>query len=72
MVHYRLLFSIIRNQILFLMYHLNPLPAPAVTSSVIHCILRDKPPVDVIDEKLFFCVVKAGFAQRHRKHSLIR
>lgn len=42
------------------------LPAPAVTSSVIRCILRDKPPVDVIDEKLFFCVVKAGFAQRRK------
>ena len=42
------------------------LPAPAVTSSVIRCILRDKPPVDVIDEKLFFRVVKAGFAQRRK------
>lgn len=42
------------------------LPAPAVTSSVIRCVLRDKPPVDVIDEKLFFCVVKAGFAQRRK------
>ena len=45
------------------------LPAPAVTSSVIRCILRDKPPVDVIDEKLFFCVVKAGFAQRRKTFS---
>lgn len=42
------------------------LPAPAVTSSVIRCVLRDKPPVDVIDEKLFFRVVKAGFAQRRK------
>ena len=42
------------------------LPAPVVTSSVIRCILRDKPPVDVIDEKLFFRVVKAGFAQRRK------
>ena len=42
------------------------LPAPAVTSSVICCVLRDKPPVDVIDEKLFFRVVKAGFAQRRK------
>ena len=45
------------------------LPAPAVTSSVIRCILRDKPPVDVIDEKLFFRVVKAGFAQRRKTFS---
>ena len=42
------------------------LPAPAVTSSVIRCVLRDKPPGDVIDEKLFFRVVKAGFAQRRK------
>ena len=42
------------------------LPAPAITSSVIRCVLRDKPPVDVIDEKLFFRVVKAGFAQRRK------
>lgn len=45
------------------------LPAPAVTSSVIRCILRDRPPVDVIDEKLFFRVVKAGFAQRRKTFS---
>ena len=42
------------------------LPAPAVTSSVIRCVLRDKPSVDVIDERLFFRVVKAGFAQRRK------
>lgn len=42
------------------------LPVPAVTSSVIRCVLRDKPPVDVVDEKLFFRVVKAGFAQRRK------
>ena len=42
------------------------LPAPAVTSSVIRGVLRDKPPVDVVDEKLFFRVVKAGFAQRRK------
>ena len=42
------------------------LPAPAVTSSVVRCVLRDKPPVDVVDEKLFFRVVKAGFAQRRK------
>ena len=45
------------------------LPAPAVTSCVIRCVLRDKPPVDVIDEKLFFRVVKAGFAQRRKTFS---
>ena len=45
------------------------LPAPAVTSSVIRCVLRNKPPVDVIDEKLFFRVLKAGFAQRRKTFS---
>ena len=45
------------------------LPAPAVTSSVIRCVLRDKPSLDVIDEKLFFRVVKAGFAQRRKTFS---
>lgn len=45
------------------------LPAPVVTSSVIRCVLRDKPPVDVIDEKLFFRIVKAGFAQRRKTFS---
>lgn len=45
------------------------LPAPAVTSSVIRCVLRDKPPVDVVDEKLFFRVVKVGFAQRRKTFS---
>ena len=45
------------------------LPAPAVTSSVIRCVLRDKPPVDVIDEKLFFRIVKAGFVQRRKTFS---
>lgn len=40
-----------------------------MTSSVIRCVLRNKPPVDVIDEKLFFRVVKAGFAQRRKTFS---
>lgn len=45
------------------------LPAPAVTSAVISCLLRDKPPVDVADERIFFRVVKAGFAQRRKTFS---
>lgn len=45
------------------------MPAPAVNSAVIRCILRDKPPVDVIDEKRFFRVVKAGFEQRRKTFS---
>ncbi len=42
------------------------MPAPEVTSAVIRCRLRQKPPVDVVDEKLFFRVVKAAFAQRRK------
>lgn len=45
------------------------LPAPAVTSAVISCLLRDKSPVDVEDERIFFRVVKAGFAQRRKTFS---
>lgn len=45
------------------------LPAPAVTSAVISCLLRDKPSVDVADERIFFRVVKAGFAQRRKTFS---
>ena len=40
------------------------LPAPAVTSSVIRCVLRDKPPVDVgLMRNYSSEYVKAGFAQ---------
>lgn len=45
------------------------LPAPAVTSAVIRCVLRDEPPVAISDEKIFFRVVKAGFAQRRKTFS---
>lgn len=45
------------------------LPAPEVTSAVIRCTLREKPPVEVHDEGLFFRVVKAGFAQRRKTFS---
>lgn len=45
------------------------MPAPEVTSAVICCRLREKPPVEVADEKLFFRVVKAAFAQRRKTFS---
>lgn len=45
------------------------LPAPAVNSAVVRCTVRTTPPVDVIDEKLFFRVVKAGFEQRRKTFS---
>lgn len=42
------------------------LPAPDVQSSVIRLDLRSAPPVDAVDEALFFRVVKAAFAQRRK------
>ena len=42
------------------------LPPPNVDSAVIKLTLRDMPPVEVKDEKLFFQIVKACFAQRRK------
>ena len=41
------------------------LPAPKVTSAVIHMALRDTPPVDCPPERLF-PVIRAAFAQRRK------
>ena len=42
------------------------MPKPNVDSSVLTLTLRDKPPVDVIDERYFFAIVRACFAQRRK------
>jgi len=42
------------------------MPPPNVDSAVIKLTLRDNPPVEVKDEKLFFKIVKACFAQRRK------
>ena len=42
------------------------LPAPKVTSAVLRLVPRTAPPPEVEDEKLFFQVVKASFAQRRK------
>lgn len=42
------------------------IPEPKVDSAVVLCKLLDKPPVDVLSEKLFFRVVKAAFSQRRK------
>lgn len=42
------------------------LPAPKVTSSVLHMVPRSAPPAEVEDEKAFFRVVRAAFAQRRK------
>ena len=41
------------------------IPPPAVDSAVIRCTVREKPPVEV-NERVFFRVVKAAFAQRRK------
>lgn len=41
-------------------------PAPKVDSAVLCMEVQDKPNIDVLDEKLFFKVVKAAFAQRRK------
>jgi len=42
------------------------MPAPKVDSSVIRLNVRKQPPIDLSDEKLFFRMVKAVFAQRRK------
>lgn len=42
------------------------MPAPEVTSAVVTLDVREKPPVDVVEEKRFFQVVKAAFGQRRK------
>lgn len=42
------------------------MPPPEVDSVVVDCKVRTLPAVDLIDEKLFFRVVKAAFGQRRK------
>lgn len=41
-------------------------PAPKVDSAVIRLVMRDKPPVEVENERLFFALVSACFSQRRK------
>lgn len=41
-------------------------PVPKVDSAVIHMTVRHAPPVSVINEKLFFSVVRLAFSQRRK------
>lgn len=41
-------------------------PQPKVTSSVVRLTRREKPPVEVRDEKLLFAVIRAAFNQRRK------
>ena len=62
---------------LFLQYYMKPellfdvppekfLPAPKVTSAVIHCPARREPPVQVCSEAMLWRTVRAGFALRRK------
>ena len=42
------------------------IPQPKVTSAVLRLDLRDAPPCEILDEALFFRVVKASFAVRRK------
>lgn len=53
-------------QIMFAVPPHSFIPAPAVDSAVIRCVVRDQPAVAVGDERLFFRVVKAAFSQRRK------
>lgn len=52
-------------EIMFIVKPDSFIPPPSVDSAVIRCTVREKPPVQV-DEKIFFRVVKAAFAQRRK------
>jgi len=41
-------------------------PSPKVDSAVLRLRVREKPPVELCDEKLFFSLIKAAFAQRRK------
>jgi len=41
-------------------------PRPKVDSAVLNLAVRKEKPVDLIDEKLFFACIKAGFGQRRK------
>ncbi len=45
------------------------MPSPNVDSAVIRLDIREKPPIGISDEKFFFRVIKAAFAQRRKTAS---
>lgn len=55
-----------KPQILFQVDRESFMPPPKVDSAVIKLKIREKPPVDVKDEKAFFKLVKCCFAQRRK------
>lgn len=55
-----------KTELLFGVPRTSFMPPPNVDSAVIKFTLRSAPPVKVADEKLFFKIVKACFAQRRK------
>lgn len=53
-------------EILFKVSRGSFMPPPNVDSAVIRMTVRETPPFDVGDEKLFFGMIKAGFSQRRK------
>ena len=53
-------------ELLFTVPNTSFLPAPKVTSAVIHCKRREKPPVKVSSPDSLWRAVRAGFAQRRK------
>ena len=52
-----------------IMFEVEPecfLPAPKVTSAVLHCVVRKVPPVEVMSEQALWRTVKGGFALRRK------
>ena len=52
-----------------IMFEVEPecfLPAPKVTSAVLHCPVRKAPPVEVVSEQVLWRTVKGGFALRRK------
>lgn len=45
------------------------MPSPNVDSAVIRLDIRETPPIEISDEKFFFRVIKAAFAQRRKTAS---
>lgn len=54
-----------KAEIMFIVKPDSFIPPPSVDSAVIRCTVLDSPPVQV-NEKIFFRVVKAAFAQRRK------
>lgn len=42
------------------------IPSPKVDSAVLQLLVLDKPPIQVLDEKLFFKIIKASFLQKRK------